>query len=237
MIDCPIFSPEEELSLAKRGLAGDVDARNQVLLGIYPLILREANRISQRRGNGMEAHDLANTGMLHAVRMFQTFDPSLGFRLSSYLMCGCARHMDAWAFNRDRTVCLPFSSHAFNYRGRKAETDKARQQGCRSLSDRLASDSHDDMKELGDLIPDQREIPPDAAASLIELHEQVHARLKKLHADHRKLVAMRLEGLSDAAIASSLGLTRQRIHQKFQKINAKLREIMRDLDPGRPVAE
>lgn len=78
-----MFSREEEMALILRAKGGDVKALNDLVVGFNPLIEIHARKFAGGRGHDtlQDAIQDARMGFLKAI---SKFDPSLGFRLSTY---------------------------------------------------------------------------------------------------------------------------------------------------------
>ena len=76
-----LLRPDEELSLLKRALKGDEEARDRLIVCNYKLVIRVANRCKSTK---LPISDLVQEeliGLIHAIDMY---DPEKGTRLSTY---------------------------------------------------------------------------------------------------------------------------------------------------------
>jgi RNA polymerase sigma factor (sigma-70 family) len=72
-----LLEPEEELALARRGKAGDIDARNQVIAAHIPLVKRKTKGMA-------ELHDIRQACTERLIKVFAAFDPELGVRFGAF---------------------------------------------------------------------------------------------------------------------------------------------------------
>lgn len=79
----PRLTRDEERRLLARARAGDLEARNQLVLHALPLVIRLSRRY--RRGSA-RLEDLIQEGSLGLLRAVEGFDPRRGTRFSSYAL-------------------------------------------------------------------------------------------------------------------------------------------------------
>ena len=79
----PMLSAADELALVTAGKAGDVRARDAVILAHLRMAVAAAMKM--RRYN-VPVDDLAQEGVAALVRAFDKFDPALGFRFATFAM-------------------------------------------------------------------------------------------------------------------------------------------------------
>jgi RNA polymerase sigma factor (sigma-70 family) len=82
---------EENLDLARRARAGDLDARNELVERNRPLAIRYAAHAALRAGRRGDDADYHQWAMMGLIRAADRFDPEAGFHFSTY-----ARH---WLHN------------------------------------------------------------------------------------------------------------------------------------------
>jgi RNA polymerase sigma factor (sigma-70 family) len=77
----PPLAREEEMELARLALAGDVGARNKLVVQYLPLLFNTACRLRRR-----DADDLTSVGCAEVCRQFHKFQPERGYRPSAFLV-------------------------------------------------------------------------------------------------------------------------------------------------------
>jgi RNA polymerase primary sigma factor len=77
----PLLTEEQERRLAEACRAGDSDARDQLIQANLRLVVSVARRYSDR---GMSLLDLIQVGNLGLMKATESFDPSKGFKFSTY---------------------------------------------------------------------------------------------------------------------------------------------------------
>ena len=77
----PLLTEEQERRLAEAGRAGDLDARDQLIRANLRLVVSVARRYSDR---GMSLLDLIQEGNVGLMKAAESFDPSKGFKFSTY---------------------------------------------------------------------------------------------------------------------------------------------------------
>lgn len=100
----PLLTKEEEVTLARKILKGDVEARNRMIESNLRLVVKIARRYINR---GLDFSDLieeGNLGLMHAV---EKFDPEMGFRFSTYATWWIRQTIERAIMNQGRTIRLP----------------------------------------------------------------------------------------------------------------------------------
>lgn len=72
-----LLDPEEELALARRGKAGDIAARNEIIAAHRPLVRRKTRGVA-----GLD--DIRQECMERLIKVFDEFDPELGVRFGEF---------------------------------------------------------------------------------------------------------------------------------------------------------
>jgi RNA polymerase nonessential primary-like sigma factor len=99
-----LLTKEEEVTLSRKALKGDIDARNRMIESNLRLVVKIARKYINR---GLDFGDLieeGNIGLMHAV---EKFDPEMGFRFSTYATWWIRQTIERAIMNQARTIRLP----------------------------------------------------------------------------------------------------------------------------------
>src|ERR1700694_1150194 len=100
----PLLNSEQELSLAWRVEQGDMEAQRRLV----EVNLRLVVSIAQRYNNhGIHLLDLVQEGNLGLIRAAQKFDPSRGFRFSTYATWWIRQAISRAVAEHTRTIHIP----------------------------------------------------------------------------------------------------------------------------------
>lgn len=235
-----LLKPAEELALSRRVVAGDFDARQEMISRNLRLVVNIAKRYTNRGLPFLDLIEEGNMGLMHAL---DKFDPERGFRFSTYATWWVRQNIERAIINQSRTVRLPVhivkQLNSYLRIQRKLEARLGYEPTHRQIADEAGADeamvremmnlnermlsldsplSDDPALSLGDAIPDESQDVPELQLHLKQVNRYVEGWMRELPAKMRFVVERRY-GLAGQEVrtledlASELGLTRERVRQ------------------------
>jgi len=249
------WAEHSKLSVAelKQALHHGRRARDRMIQANLRLVVAVAKKYQQR---GMELLDLVQEGTLGLERAVEKYDPTRGFRFSTYAYWWIRQGITRAIATQSRTIRLPVHVTEKLNRIKKAQrqiasehgrlasvADLARELGLSeevvrltlmrvprsvSLDTRVGREQD---TELGDLLEDGH-ATPEQELTREELHNDLEALLDELTAREAAVIRLRY-GLEDdtpqtlSQIGEDLHLSRERVRQIESRALLKLRQPQR----------
>ena len=248
----PLLSAEEEITLSKKALRGDLAARQRMIESNLRLVISIGKRYINR---GIPFSDVIEEGNLGLIKAVEKFDPSKGFRFSTYASWWIQQYITRAIVNQSKTIRLPVhivermkryfadmedlvqelgrEPHPSEVAGRttleSAEIEEIQQmlRHTYSLDSPISVESDIALSEV---VKD-----PDNISPVSRIHESQHKEMLQrwfhiLKENERKILTLRFGLTGDEpqtleAIGKIFGLTRERVRQIEAGALRKLREL------------
>jgi RNA polymerase primary sigma factor len=228
----PLLTPQEEISLARRIRKGDAEARRKMIQANLRLVISIAKRYSYL---GLPISDLIEEGNLGLMRAVKKFNPSKGFRFSTYAAWWIKQYVLRAIANQGKTIRIPVYMVDMIVRYRKAVERLSQRLGRKPSSGEVAHSMKEPVRRVHQIEkmliqPASLDAPlgeegtsqfidiveqSEAASTKDELasfltHEQVEDLLGRLTDRERDVLILRY-GLHGDGATNTLGETAKRL--------------------------
>lgn len=251
----PLLSAEEEVYYSKRALKGDEQSRKVMIESNLRLVVKISRRYVNR---GLPLLDLIEEGNLGLMRSVEKFDPSRGFRFSTYATWWIRQTIERALMNQTRTIRLPIHilkelnvyirtsrelAQKLDHEPSAEEIAHVLDKPLESvekilnLNDKVSSiDSpigNDENKSLLDTIPDEHSVNPAELLTDESMLEQMDMLLDRLTENQREVIARRfgLRGHDKSTleeVGREIDLTRERVRQIQVEALKSLRKLLEE---------
>ena len=249
-----LLTPAEEQRLSRLMKTGDFAARQRMIECNLRLVVNIAKHYVNR---GMALLDLIEEGNLGLIHALEKFEPERGFRFSTYATWWIRQNIERAIMNQSRTIRLPVhiikELNIFLRAQRHLEShgvpdptvediahlvdrDVEEVRYVLGLNERTASlDAPLDIDpslSIGEAIPDEQGVLPDAHLQQAEVEKYVHEWLSQLTEKQRSVIERRF-GLNGhdistlESVAAAHHITRERVRQIQMEALQNLRKILR----------
>ena len=245
------LQPEQEVELAYQIQADDLVARNELVTANLRFVISVAK---QYQHMGAELEDLINEGNIGLIKAAETFDPTKGFKFSTYAVWWIRQAILAFVAEKAHTVRLPQNvtnqlcrirnySIAFEQEHHRAPSVEEMAQVLDIPEERLkdylysancttsldAPCSSDSDTTIGEMVADTATKHTDNKLMMESMRHDLQVAMDSVSPREQTILRLYFgldsEPLSLDMIAVELHLTRERVRQLIEKATATIRRI------------
>jgi RNA polymerase nonessential primary-like sigma factor len=236
----PLLSAEEEVYFSTRSLKGDVAARKKMIESNLRLVVKISRRYLNR---GLPLLDLIEEGNLGLMRAVEKFDPTRGFRFSTYATWWIRQTIERALMNQTRTIRLPIhvvkELNIYLRAARQLTQKLDHEPSAEDIAEMLDKPLEDVQKLLGlndkvtsvdmligaeehksllDTLADENSINPSELLTDENLRSHMESLLDQLTDNQQQVIARRfgLRGFEKETlenVGKEINLTRERVRQ------------------------
>lgn len=251
-----LLKPEEEVSIAKAIIQGDMEAKNRLINANLRLVVNLAKHYV---GRGMLFLDLIQEGNMGLIKAVEKFDYTKGFKFSTYATWWIRQAITRAIADQARTIRIPVhmveTINKMTRVQRQLVQELGREPTAEEISKKLdgflsperireiqrialepvsleTPIGEEDDSHLGDFIEDKEATSPSDHTTQVLLKEELYKIMADLTDREERVLRLRY-GLDDnrprtlEEVGHEFGVTRERIRQIEAKAIRKLRHPTR----------
>ena len=254
----PLLNAEQEREIAQRIVAGDAEAKDDLITANLRLVVAIAKKYV---GRGLQFLDLIQEGNLGLVKAVDKFDYTKGFKFSTYATWWIRQAITRAIADQARTIRIPVhmveTINKLTRVQRQLVQELGREPNSEEIAEKMGNGitpekvreiqkialdpvsletpiGEEDDSHLGDFIEDKQVLSPDEYATKELLKDEINEVLSLLNERERKVLQLRF-GLIDGRqrtleeVGKEFNVTRERIRQIEAKALRKLRQPSKKL--------
>jgi alternative sigma factor RpoH len=255
----PLLTPKQEVDLAHRVQKGDKQAREQMIKSNLRLVISIAKRYVNL---GVPLSDLIEEGNIGLMKSIEKFDPTRGFRFSTYSAWWIKQGISRAIIDQGKMIRVPVYlneeiakykkvveklTHKLKRKPAPAEVAKKMKvtiEKVKDLENSISKMSSLDAPigeggdgQVKDIIEDSNIASPDEQLETFFNKERTVGFLEMLDERERRIIELRfglLDGnaLTLAEIAKEMGVSRERVRQIEAATLKRIKQVMNQKEKG-----
>ncbi len=145
----PLLTSEEEKELAYRVKDGDTEAKKEMATANLRLVVSIAKK---HVGRGLELLDLIQSGNSGLLKAVEKFDPSKGFKFSTYATWWIRQAITRDVANHSRTIRIPVHMHETINKFMRTQRRLAQELNREPTSEEIAKELETDIGKIEHII-------------------------------------------------------------------------------------